>query len=70
VDDRPDSKVFAFEDALMYQPTRYAVAITTYSFNGPNDWTDGDPFLSAVPVFGRSSTWRAAAPGCYSVKEG
>jgi len=30
----------------MYQPTKDAVALPIYSFNGPNHWTDVDPPLS------------------------
>jgi hypothetical protein len=40
-----------YEEALMYQPTKDAVALPTYSFNGPNHWTDVDPPLSAMPEF-------------------
>ena len=35
----------------MYQPTKDAVALPTYSFNGPNHWTDVDLPLSAMPEF-------------------
>src|SRR5258708_36773717 len=51
VDESPDAEVFAYEEALMYQPTKDAVALPTYSFNGPNHWTDVDPPLSAMPAF-------------------
>jgi fructose 5-dehydrogenase small subunit len=51
VDESPTAEVFAYEDALMYQPTKDAVALPTYSFNGPNHWTDVDPPLSAIPEF-------------------
>lgn len=51
VDDSPSAEVFAYEEALMYQPTKDAVALPTYSFNGPNHWTDVDPPLSAMPDF-------------------
>jgi fructose 5-dehydrogenase small subunit len=51
VDESPTAEVFAYEEALMYQPTRDAVALPTYSFNGPNHWTDVDPPLSAMPEF-------------------
>jgi fructose 5-dehydrogenase small subunit len=50
VDDSPTAEVFAYEEALMYQP-KDAVALPTYSFNGPNHWTDVDPPLSAMPEF-------------------
>ena len=51
VDESPTAEVFAHEQALMYQPTKDAVALPTYSFNGPNHWTDVDPPLSAMPEF-------------------
>jgi len=51
VDEGPTAEVFAYEEALMYQPTKDAVAIPTYSFNGPDHWTDVDPPLSAMPEF-------------------
>jgi fructose 5-dehydrogenase small subunit len=51
VDESPTAEVFAYEQALMYQPTKDAVALPTYSFNGPNHWTDVDPRLSVMPEF-------------------
>src|SRR3984957_9051849 len=51
VDESPSAEVFAYEEALMYQPTKDAVALPTYSFNEPNHWTDVDPPLSAMPEF-------------------
>jgi fructose 5-dehydrogenase small subunit len=51
VDESPSAEVFAYEEALMYQPTKDAVALPTYSFNGPDHWTDVDPPLSAMPEF-------------------
>lgn len=51
VDESAAAEVFAYEEALMYQPTKDAVALPTYSFNGPNHWTDVDPPLSAMPEF-------------------
>lgn len=51
VDESPTAEVFAYEQALMYQPTKDAVALPTYSFNGPDHWTDVDPQLSAMPEF-------------------
>src|SRR5262249_23302490 len=51
VDESPTAEVFAYEQALMYQPTRDAVPIPTYSFNGPNHWTQIDPPLSSMPDF-------------------
>ena len=51
VDESPSAEVFAYEEALMYQPTKDAMALPTYSFNGPDHWTDVDPPLSAMPEF-------------------
>jgi len=51
VDESPSAEVFAYEQALMYQPTMDAIALPTYSFNGPNHWTDIDPPLAAMPEF-------------------
>jgi fructose 5-dehydrogenase small subunit len=51
VDESPTAEVFTYEEALMYQPTKDAVALPTYSFNGPDHWTDVDPPLSAMPEF-------------------
>ena len=51
VDESPTAEVFAYEQALMYQSTKDAVALPTYSFNGPDHWTDVDPPLSAMPEF-------------------
>ena len=51
VDESPTAEVFAYEEALMYQPTKDVVALPTYSFNGPDHWTDVDPPLSAMPEF-------------------
>ena len=51
VDESPTAEVFAYEEALMYQPTKDAVALPTYSFNGPDHWTEVDPPLSAMPEF-------------------
>ena len=51
VDDSPTAEVLAYEKALMYQPTSDAIPIPTYSFNGPDNWTDIDPPLSAMPKF-------------------
>jgi hypothetical protein len=51
IDESSTAEVFAYEEALMYQPTKDAVALPTYSFNGPNHWTEVDPPLSAMPEF-------------------
>ena len=50
-DESATAEVFAYEEALMYQPTKDAVALPTYSFNGPDHWTNVDPPLSAMPEF-------------------
>jgi hypothetical protein len=42
VDDSPTAEVLAYEEALMYQPTKDAIALPTYSFNGPDNWTEVD----------------------------
>ncbi|MGR4893632.1 sugar dehydrogenase complex small subunit [Sphingopyxis sp. LARHCG72] len=51
VDEKPDAEVFAYEEALMYQPTKDAIAIPTYSLNVPEHWTKINPALSAMPEF-------------------
>ena len=51
VDDSPTAEVLAYEEALMYQPSKDAIALPTYSFNGPDNWTEIDPPLSAMPEF-------------------
>ena len=35
----------------MYQPTKDAIALPTYSFNRPDDWAEIAPPLSAMPEF-------------------
>ena len=51
VTDAPDAEVFAFEYALMYQPTRDVMTIPSYAVSGPNGWTADAPPLSALPEF-------------------
>lgn len=51
IDDNPASEVFAYEEALMYQSTRDAIALPTYAFNGPNHWTEVNPPLAPMPDF-------------------
>ena len=51
VDESAGAEVFAYEEALMYRPTKDAVALPTYSFDGPDHWADVDPPLSAMPTF-------------------
>jgi hypothetical protein len=51
VTDGPDAEVFAYEYALMYQPTRDVMTIPSYAISGPNGWTDEAPPLSNMPEF-------------------
>jgi hypothetical protein len=49
--DAPDAEVFAYEYALMYQPTRDVMTIPSYAVSGPNGWTAEAPPLSNMPEF-------------------
>jgi hypothetical protein len=49
--DEPDAEVFAYELALMYQPTRDVMTIPTYAIAGPNGWTSKSPPLNTMPKF-------------------
>jgi hypothetical protein len=49
--DAPDAEVFAYELALMYQPTRDVMTIPTYAISGPNGWTSVAPPLADLPKF-------------------
>jgi fructose 5-dehydrogenase small subunit len=51
VEDGPGAKVFAYELALMYQPTRDVMTIPSYAISGPNGWTSNAPPLSDLPDF-------------------
>ncbi len=51
ITDAPDAEVFAYEYALMYQPTRDVMTIPSYAISGPNGWTDQAPPLSDMPEF-------------------
>lgn len=51
VTDAPDAEVFAYEYALMYQPTRDVMTIPSYAISGPNRWTAEAPPLSSMPEF-------------------
>jgi hypothetical protein len=51
VTDAPDAEVFAYEYALMYQPTRDVMTIPSYAISGPNGWTAEAPPLSDMPEF-------------------
>jgi hypothetical protein len=49
--DAPDAEVFAYELALMYQPTSDVMTIPSYAISGPNGWTSQAPPLSEMPNF-------------------
>ena len=49
--DEPDAEVFAYELALMFQPTIDVMTIPTYAISGPNGWTSEAPPLSNMPKF-------------------
>jgi len=49
--DAPDAEVFAYELALMYQPTVDVMTIPTYAISGPNGWTSEAPPLGRMPNF-------------------
>jgi fructose 5-dehydrogenase small subunit len=51
VTNAPDAEVFAYEYALMYQPTRDVMTIPSYAISGPNGWTAETPPLSDMPEF-------------------
>jgi hypothetical protein len=49
--DAPDAEVFAYELALMYQPTSDVMTIPSYAISAPNGWTSQAPPLSEMPIF-------------------
>ncbi|CAE6717207.1 Fructose dehydrogenase small subunit [Paraburkholderia aspalathi] len=49
--DAPDAQVFAYENALMYQPTRDVMTIPSYAKSGPNGWNADAPPLTDMPKF-------------------
>ncbi len=51
VETSADAEVFAFETALMYQPTHDVMTIPTYAISGPNGWNADAPPLSNMPTF-------------------
>jgi hypothetical protein len=51
ITDAPDAEVFAYEYALMYQPTRDVMTIPSYAISGPNGWSAEAPPLSNMPEF-------------------
>lgn len=51
VQNTADAEVFAFETALMYQPTRDVMTIPSYAISGPNGWSADAPPLTDMPTF-------------------
>jgi hypothetical protein len=51
VENAPDAEVFAFETALMYQPTHDVMTIPTYAISGPNGWNAEASALGDMPTF-------------------
>jgi hypothetical protein len=49
--DEPGATVYAFELALMYQPTRDVMTIPSYAISGPNGWNASAPPLTDMPKF-------------------
>jgi fructose 5-dehydrogenase small subunit len=49
--DAPGAEVFAYEQALMYQPSIDVMTIPTYAISGPNAWGPDAPPLSDMPNF-------------------
>lgn len=51
IEDGTNVKVYAFEKALMYQPSRDVVVIPTYAHNGPNYWVSEPASVDVMPAF-------------------
>ncbi len=49
--DAPGAEVFAYEKALMYQPTIDVMTIPTYAITGPNGWSSHAAPLADMPDF-------------------
>jgi fructose 5-dehydrogenase small subunit len=49
--DAPGTEVFAYELALMYQPTIDVMTIPSYAISGPSGWTSEAPPLNSMPTF-------------------
>lgn len=49
--DGPDAEVFAYELALLYQPTSDVMTIPSFAIAGPNGWNAQSPPLSHMPEF-------------------
>jgi hypothetical protein len=47
----PDAEVFAYEFALLYQPTSDVMTIPSYAISGPNGWSAESPPLHDMPSF-------------------
>ena len=51
ISDAPDAEVFAYELALMYQPSIDVMTIPSYAISGPNGWNADAPPLADLPTF-------------------
>ncbi|WP_345190208.1 sugar dehydrogenase complex small subunit [Gluconacetobacter tumulicola] len=51
IEDGTNARVYAFENALMYQPARDVVVIPTYAHNGPNYWVAEPAPVEQMPQF-------------------
>ncbi len=51
ISEAPGAEVYAFELALMYQPTRDVMTIPSYALSRPNGWSAVSPPLSDMPEF-------------------
>ncbi|MBO1325758.1 sorbitol dehydrogenase family protein [Acetobacter sp. TBRC 12305] len=51
IEEGTQAKVYAFENALMYQPARDVVVIPTYAHNGPNYWVAEPAPIEQMPQF-------------------
>jgi hypothetical protein len=51
IEDGTNAKVYAFENALMYQPPRDVIVIPTYAHNGPNYWVAEPAPIEQMPQF-------------------
>jgi fructose 5-dehydrogenase small subunit len=51
VADERGATVFAYESALMYQPTSDVMTIPSYAISGPNGWSQSAPPLTDMPKF-------------------
>ena len=51
ISEAPGSEVYAYELALMYQPTSDVMTIPSYAISGPNGWNASSPPLKDMPNF-------------------